>query len=122
MERKAKCYLSKLLVSLGISPQITGYRYIKEIVFLYIDVGTLRLIDTYPIIARNFNQTPKLVASSVRNALKRANNNDLNMKMDRLMGVNTFDKNYNITVGEFLGLISDYLKYHWDGSMDVPIA
>lgn len=77
--------------------------------------------EMYGIISRNHNQTPELIAASVRNALKRANNNYLNKRLEDLMGARLFDKNYNITVGEFFGLITTYLKYCWDGvSLDLP--
>jgi len=120
--QKTSWYLSKLLFYLGFSPRAVGYRYIKEIVFLFIDTDCLKLNDVYSAVARSFSQTPELIASSVRNALKQANNNALDEKLECLIGVGVFNKNYSVTVGEFFGLISTYLKYCWDGvNLELPI-
>jgi len=119
--QSTKLYLTKILYYLGFSPQTAGYRYIKDIVFLYIEKDCLKLIDIYPAIAKSFSETPQLVEASVRNALKRANSSNLNKKLESLMGTGIHGGSYNVTVSEFFGAISVYLKYFWDGkSTDLP--
>ncbi|MCL2556011.1 MAG: sporulation initiation factor Spo0A C-terminal domain-containing protein [Firmicutes bacterium] len=115
-QQKINWHITKTLIFLGILPSTAGYKYIKEIIYLYIDYDILKLSDAYSIIAKNFSQTPELIAASVRNALKSANNKNLNNKLEILMNTKIFNKNDNVTNGEFFGLMSTYLKYCWDGN------
>ena len=117
---KVNWHLSKMLIYLGISPSNVGYRYIKEIIIHNTNNDCQKLKDVYLTIARSYNQTPKLIEASVRNAIKRANNNDIHKRLESLMGKQIVNKNYSVTVAEFFGLMTTYLKYSWDGTDIVP--
>ena len=118
---KSTRYLTKVLVYLGLSPKMTGYKYVRETILINIEKDCLKMHDVYTAAGQIYGKYPKIIESSIRNTLKQANNNGLGKRLDCLMGVSNFNNGYNITVSEFLGLMSDYMKHCWDGeSFDLP--
>lgn len=64
--------ISNLLLRLGISPNLVGYKYLKETIKLvYLDDNYLRKITTklYPIVADKYNTTVASVERGIRHSI-----------------------------------------------------
>ena len=65
--------ISKLLLDLGMPPEMSGYLYAKEAIQITLDTpnSAYRWCDTYDKVADKFSTTGKRVERSIRHVLKR---------------------------------------------------
>lgn len=67
-----EAYISKILIDIGISPHINGYKYIKDCVLLLNELNTSGISITkylYPKLAEKYDSSPSKVERSIRHAI-----------------------------------------------------
>jgi len=114
-------YVAKLLIFLGFSPRVSGYGYLKEMITIRYSDCNLKLSQTYPLISKSFGYPEDAIQTAVRTALKNAFNQGGNKQLETLLGIKLSQAEYVLSPREFLGLIEVYLKYYWDGSLDIKV-
>jgi len=103
-------YVSNLLISIGVPPQLNGYAYLRKAIILaienqeYIKNVTKKL---YPEIAKIFGTTASKVERAIRNAIEIAWNSDKYENINTIFGYKVYGGNYKPTNTELVALISD---------------
>lgn len=104
--------IQNIIISCGISPQLYGYRYLKEAIKIV--VKSPRLLNNitkelYPAVADACETTPCKVERSIRHAIDIAWGNGKIYFVNTLYGVPIFCESHKPTNGEFIAIVSDKL-------------
>lgn len=101
-----------ILLSLGISPNLQGYTFLKESIKLAIYnpsyIGAITKI-MYPTIAIKFKTTACRVERSIRHALEVSYMKGKIYNINEIFGLNILEENEKPTNSEFVALIADRL-------------
>lgn len=110
--------ISKLLKSLGVSPKMKGYHYLKHAIDIESDYcGDVQKVTRrlYPQIANMFNVTPQSVERTIRQAIE---SGWLRCDIDSIREVFgdtiSFEKG-KPTNKEFITTVADYLNMSYQG-------
>lgn len=102
-----------ILLSLGISPNLQGYTFLKESIKLAIYnpsyVGAITKI-MYPTIAIKFKTTACRVERSIRHALEVSYMKGKIYNINEIFGLKILEENEKPTNSEFVALIADRLS------------
>lgn len=106
--------LVDILLSVGISANLQGYHYLKESIKLVMEnpyyIGSITKV-MYPTVANRFDTTATRVERAIRHALEVAYSKGKITNLNRIFGLNIFDKNEKPTNSEFVALVADRLSY-----------
>ncbi|HHW00136.1 MAG TPA: sporulation transcription factor Spo0A [Clostridiaceae bacterium] len=112
--KKLEIDIAKLLKTLGISPHMTGYKYLKEAVKLSLkDSGKARNSVTkviYPAVAEKFSTTPQKVERAIRNAIECAWNRGNPQGLEEVYGCQMSFRRGKPTNSQFIAMVSDRLR------------
>lgn len=113
--------LSDTLLTVGISPNLSGYTYLKDCVkFAIVNPVCLMSITKvmYPEIAKKCNTTASRVERGIRHALDVAYNKGRLIQINKIYGFKIFDKKDKPTNSEFVALIADKLSLEFNHLFD----
>lgn len=106
--------VAKLLKILGISPHMTGYKYLKEAIKLSLEEsGKIKHSVTkviYPMIAEKFGTSPQKVERAIRNAIECAWERGNPQGLEILYGCRISFKRGRPTNSQFIAMVSDRLR------------
>ena len=106
-------FVSNLLISIGIPPQLKGYSYLREAIILTFENKTYKDNITkklYPKIAEIFETTSSKVERAIRNAIEIAWNTERYENINTIFGYKVYEGKYRPTNAELFALISDRIK------------
>ncbi len=111
-DRKLDLLIGRLFISIGISPNIRGFNFLRCAIKL--TIKNPRLIESmtkglYPEIAKDFDTTGSKVERAIRHALDVAWNKGKSQQFNELLGVTAFSENERPTNSEFIALVADRL-------------
>jgi len=100
--------ISKLLLDLGMPPEMSGYLYAKEAIQITLDTpnSAYRWCDTYDKVADKFSTTGKRVERSIRHVLKRTQENGT-VEYVEMFRMNATKPP---TVSNFLAKVAEHIK------------
>jgi len=119
--QKLGTYVAKLLIFLGVSPRVSGFGYLKEIITIRYQDQNLKLSQVYPLVSKSFGHPEDAIQTAIRTALKNSYNQGGNKQLEALLGTKISQAEYVLSPREFLGLIGVYLNDYWDGSLDIKV-
>jgi len=108
---------TKLLLDLGMPPELAGYLYAREAILITIDTpnSAYRWCDTYDKVAEKFSTTGKRVERSIRHVLKKTQENGTIEYVEMFYG--------NITkppiVSRFLATVAEHVKMQEDYHVEI---
>ena len=105
--------VSKIILGMGISPNIKGYKYMVEGIMQATMRPELKLSVTkglYPAIAEKFNATPSQVERAMRHSLLLSYNKDKIMHVNTIIGVNIFERRSRPTPSEVIYIIAECIE------------
>ncbi len=107
--------ISKLLISMGINPNVKGFYYISEGIFLAVkDYRYLSAVtkELYPQIALHFSTTPSRVERAIRNCIERTWDKG-NLEVIKKYFTPLPDSDYipKPSNSEFIGILAEKLRY-----------
>ncbi len=106
--------VSKLCIEVGITPYLSGYKFIKEAILLMVanpDFYKNVTKNLYPKIAEKFNSSPSRVERSIRHALNTANASEKIEKLNNFLDIKALEKGERITNSQFILTVADRLLY-----------
>lgn len=104
--------ISNLLKDLGISPVLSGYKYLRYAIELatddpsFVSAFTKRL---YPSVAEHFNTTPSRAERGMRHGIETGWHRGNEETQSMLFGYTVSSDKGNPTNGEFISTVTDYL-------------
>ena len=104
--------ISKIFVSIGISPHIKGYQYLRTAIKLCVkDTSIISSITKrlYPDVAKEYDTTPSKVERAIRHAIEVCWNRGKIDSINNIFGSQVFTRNDRPTNGEFIALLADKL-------------
>lgn len=107
-------YISKLCIEVGITPYLSGYKYVKEAILLMVSEPERYKNVTktlYPKIAEKFNSSAIRVERSIRHALNTANTSEKIEKLNEFLNIKALNKGERITNSQFILTVADRLLY-----------
>lgn len=112
--------VGKLLIKIGISPAISGYRYLKTaITELYFNPAMNRMTkEVYPTVAKMHNTTPSKCERAIRHAIERAYYKGDIKLLNEILPIYSQNKG-KATNGEFISGFAEYLKMKGDQMLDI---
>lgn len=105
--------ISKLLLNLGISPSLLGYKYLKETIKLvYCDEKYLRgiTLQLYPTVAKTFDTTASKVERGIRHAICRVFQNGNKELLNEIFFYVVSSKSGKTTNSDFISTIVEYIR------------
>jgi len=112
--RKLEIDVAKLLKTLGISPHMTGYKYLREAIKLSLkDSGKVKNSVTkviYPAVAEKFSTTPQKVERAIRNAIECAWHRGNPQGLEEFYGCQINFRRGKPTNSQFIAMVSDRLR------------
>jgi len=114
VDKKFELDVAKLLKTLGISPHMSGYKYLREAIKLTLkNSGKTKNSVTkviYPTVAEKFSTTPQKVERAIRNAIEYAWNRGNPQGLEALYGYQINFRRGRPTNSQFIAMISDRLR------------
>lgn len=109
----SKVKISKILKDLGVSPDLVGYRYLREAIQMVMEDDTLLYMrvtkELYPTIAKKFETTASRVERGMRHAIETsALRVDLELSQD-IFGNTLSPSSGKLTNSQFIACIADHL-------------
>lgn len=107
--------ISYILNNLGITPNLTGYKYLRYAIEVsLLDENSYSMIATYEKIAEFTGKPCNAIYHSMRFAINRMEitKSDLKYKLFPYT-FKIHDEKFHITNVEFVETIADYLRYHY---------
>lgn len=105
--------VTDILYNLGISPKLSGYKYIMEATLLsYYDNSYINNLTTrlYPKIGEKYNTTPSRIERTIRYSIEKAwNKGDINLVNDMGKYITSF-KTGRPCNSDFIAILVDKLK------------
>ena len=102
--------ISKIVLGMGISPNIKGYKYMVEGIMQASLRPELKLSVTkglYPAIAEKFDATPSQVERAMRHSLLLSYNKDKILHINNIIGVSIFERRSRPTPSEIIYIIAE---------------
>lgn len=105
--------ISKLLLRLGISPHLSGYKFLREAIRLvYLDDNFLRknvTVKLYPLIAEKFNTVPTRVERGIRHSIEVIfNNGDIDF-LNEIFCYTISRKTGKVSNSVFISTIAEFI-------------
>lgn len=104
--------ISRILIKVGIVPNVKGYRYLRDAVLIAMDNMDIMNSITkrlYPMVAENFDTSSSRVERAIRHAIEIATNSGKMENINALFGMKIYAKNERPTNSEFIALLADRL-------------
>lgn len=104
--------ISKIFLTIGLSPQQLGYQYLREAikeVIIYPSAINQVTKFLYPYIAKRYDSTPTKVERAMRHTLDSAWNKGRISQINNVFGVKIFSGNDKPSNSEFIALVADKL-------------
>ena len=104
--------ISRILIKVGIVPNVKGYRYLRDAVLIAMDnMDVMNSITKglYPMVAENFDTSSSRVERAIRHAIEIATNSGKREHINALFGMKIYAKNERPTNSEFIALLADRL-------------
>lgn len=105
--------ISDILLSLGVSPKLKGFNYLKSAISMYMaDENLVRcFIKTiYPAVAEKFNTNASRVDRTIRYAIDKTFIQGNTDKINEIFGHIIDGNNYKVTNSQFIITIAMYIK------------
>ena len=106
--------VAKLLKAMGISPHMSGYKYLREAIKLSLKgSGKMKNYVTkeiYPKVAEKFDTTPQKVERAIRNAIEYAWNGENPQGLEKLYGCQISFRRGRPTNSQFIAMVTDRLR------------
>ena len=109
-----KVEISKILKKLSISPDLSGYAYLRDAIWMVMNDETILHSSTtkilYPAVALRYNTTPARVERAIRRAVETCGfkADDLELYDDIFGNITSLHKECP-TNSQFIGCVADYL-------------
>lgn len=106
--------LIKILIDLGLSPNVSGYKFLKEATMISVNTQRylcLKLKQIYKRVSANFNTTSKIVERNIRTAIKRIGDIGKFDYMNKLFHTEKFNKYVLPSNAEFISYMAESVHY-----------
>lgn len=106
--------IMKILIDLGLTPNVSGYRYIKHATMLFADNQKhtcLKLKEIYKNVSENFNTTSAIVERNIRTAIKMIADRGKLDFMNKLFHTEKFNKYALPSNAEFISFLAECIQY-----------
>ena len=109
--------VSKLCIEVGITPYLSGYKFVKEAILLMVSnperyKNVTRTL--YPKIAEKFESSATRVERSIRHALNSTNAIEKMEKLNNFLDIKAIEKGERITNSQFILTVADRLLYKFN--------
>lgn len=116
-ENKIACEkISYILCNLGITPNLTGYRYLRyAIEVCLLNENFCNMKDLYKKLMKFTGRSQSGISLSMKLAIDHMNTveNDLKYELFPSYAFKLHDENFHITNVKFIEAVADYLRYHY---------
>ena len=101
--------VSDLLVSIGVSPSLNGFGYLKEAIFVY-DKNAGEMNGVYEEVGKKYGAKATAVERAMRSALKRANKRGMLQRLNEFLSTEYVKPGIKIINKEFVSIIAEYMR------------
>lgn len=104
-------FISKLLVSVGIMPNIIGFHYLKTAIMIVAQCGAFKSCKIlYCEVAKRFGISTDKVASSIAHCIQTAGSRGFLKELNQIFDMKIVQDNYFLTNREFIWILAESLN------------